>query len=431
MDETSPPAPAPSVIVTEERSYQSKAPAANKRKRYTSTSTDSTQSSSSESSSSSSEDEKRRKIRKRNKKRRRSHHNRKLDQLIKAVGVLQNKITSKHDSNNRDSTVSDDFIDPYVSGDLFNEDIMTTNGEPTDRQGTVTTPVLSVVMQTKVKEPTIPRASEDMLQQLKDLQRFDQPDWNSVRYAEVQKQYLRSPGFTNLDPNEEIKRYDRSKFTANMENSFAGLTYALLKQREILQKEMNNFLIWAQLNVADLNYVNIHAKISEIFSQGEYSKVASDIMQLVCGYRTELVQHRREGILAAVKDPYHKSTLRKIPPSCSTLFQKDQLSATLDKAGGVNKIFWTAGKDRNSASQIDPCTSAKNQRSSGGRPNPQSKNSAHSQVSKHGNSWDSFRGRSGKNTGGRGQPTSRKAPQARANSPMSRRDKRDHAKKRY
>lgn len=428
MEETCPPAPASSAAVTRERPKRSKTPAANKRKLDSSSSSESTRSSSPESSSLSSEDEKRRRRRKHNKRRRRSHHTRKLNQLIEAVGVLQNKMSSTQGHNNQDS-VNDDVIDPNVSGELFDEDTRSVNDEQTDREGAIGTPALNVVMHTKVKEPTIPQAPDDMLQQLKDLQRFDRPDWNSVRYVEVQKQYLRSPGFTNLDPNDEVRRYDHSKFTSNMESAFAGLTFALLKQREILQEEMNNFLIWAQLNDADLSYTNIHAKISEIFSQGEYSKVASDIIQMVCGHRAELVQHRREGILAAIKDPYHKSTLRKIPPSCSTLFQKDQFNAVLDKAGGVNKIFWAKGKDRNNtAPQYDPGTSSKSQNYFVGRQNTHSKHNTHPHTRKQGNNWDSFRGR-GKQTGGRGQPVSRRP--ARTNSPASRRDRRDHGKRRY
>lgn len=131
-----------------------------------------------------------------------------------------------------------------------------------------------------MKEPPIPRASSEFLSQLKLLQRFNYDDWSNVRYADVQKLYVHYPGFTNLESNEEVRSYDNSKFTAQMEKAFSGITYALLKQRDILQNEMCQFLTWAQQSDQH-THANNYDKINEILTQGEYPKVTSDIFQLV------------------------------------------------------------------------------------------------------------------------------------------------------
>lgn len=242
------------------------------------------------------------------------------------------------------TTGSRDHIDLDVSGELFeNESLSEHCNEPAE---------LNFTMSTKTKEPSVPPTSPEMLQLLKDLQRFDNPEWVNVRYADIQKLYSQSPGFVNLEANDEVRRLDVSKNTANMEKAFASITFALLKQRDALQKDMQELLNYAHQN-QPLEYKDLHAKISGIFSDGNYCKTTADALQLVCGHRSELVQHRREAILAAVKDPYHKSALRKIPPSCSHLFDADKFSAVLEKSGGVKKVFWCNEKDRYPAPQND------------------------------------------------------------------------------
>lgn len=410
------------------------ADAVRKRKRSSSTESSSSSSSSTSSSSSSINRTNRNNRRRRKYKSKRKRDSSKLNKLLTEVSNLKYELSRRQTSTPREFYQEEcsSYVDPNISGDLFEEEA---NEHPlppssTVDAGTCCDNTFSLSIGTKLKEPSVPHASSAFLDQLTILQRFGLSDWNSVRYADVQKLYVHEPGFTNLEHNDEIKRYDTSKFTAQMEKAFSGITYALLKQRDVMQNEMRSFLLWAQQS-EQLNHANIVEKITEIFTKGEYPKITSDIFQLVCGHRAELVQYRREAIIASVKDPYHKSALRKIPPTCSHLFDSDKFTTVLEKAGGVKSVFWPKNKDRtNSAPQNDPGPSQRPSTSYG----PPSKTS---QAPKRENkpafkrnyrdqNHQSFRGKGGRrgghNEGHKGR---------RANSPSSRRDRREQNKRKY
>lgn len=139
-------------------------------------------------------------------------------------------------------------------------------------------------------------------------------------------------GFTELEPNEEVKKYDTSRSTANADKAFAAISFALIKQKDHLEKELRSFLSWAK-TTSDLNFTDVHKKIEDIFITGEFSKISNDALQLVCGHRAEIIQQRREAVLASVKDPMPKNMLRKIPPSCCNLFDAERFTSTLAKMG--------------------------------------------------------------------------------------------------
>ncbi|KOB73464.1 Uncharacterized protein OBRU01_10690 [Operophtera brumata] len=130
------------------------------------------------------------------------------------------------------------------------------------------TMLFSLPIATKLKDPDVLRTPSSYLEVLKGIQRLDDGEWQNVRYAEVQKNYRHTPGFTELD-------------------------YALIKQKDHLEKELRDFLSWAKAT-PDLNYDGIHEKIENIFVTGEFSKISNDALQLVCGHRAEIIQHRRE-----------------------------------------------------------------------------------------------------------------------------------------
>lgn len=380
-------------------------------KRARASSTSSSSSSASSDSSSSSSGARRRRRHKRKKR----HHGRKLKQLISEVSGLKRQLTSRNSFPELDSLNNEDvdIIDPNVSGELFEADSDKELG-------------FSLPFATKTKEPAIPTTSPEMLEQLKLLQRFDQEQWSDVRYSDIQKLYVHKPGFTNLDPNEEVRQYDTSKTLINTEKAFAGITYGLLKQRDALQSEMRDFLVWAR-QADQLSYENIYTKLNDIFTTGEYVKATNDTCQLVCGHRAELIQHRREAILASVKDPYYKNALRKIPPTCTTLFDTEKFSAVLEKAGGIKSVFWTKQKDRStSAPQADPGTSSTQDFSTRKPVKPNYKQVDHGR-SKQSNG--NFRGRGGKVSGFRGRGTAHRG--SRKRSPTSHRDSRAQHKRKY
>lgn len=403
-----------------------------KKKRKAARALSSDSSSSSSSSSSASSDNHKRRRTKKHKKRDYS----KLDQLIAKISDLENKLGQvPRGSMAVGEDCSSCDVDPNISGDLYDDEpVRMQTPEATDLPSTATDdPQFDFSVGTKLKEPSVPQTSSEFLEHLKSLQHFGQMDWKSVRYVEVQKQYVHSPGFTSLEPNSEITNYDNSKFTAHMETAFSSLTFALLKQSEAIRNNVREFLNWAQ-HKEQLNYENIFRKWNDVFSNGEYPKITADLFQLTCGHRAELVQNRRDAILSSVKDPIHREALKKIPPSCATLFADEQFTAVLDKAGGVKNVFWPKYKGRmTSAPHNNPGPSVKQPTSYRHNPKPFQRNKnegRNNNQHKSGPSYQSYRGR-----GGSRYHTGRSANEPykgrKTGSPSSHRERRSQHTRKY
>ena len=198
---------------------------------------------------------------------------------------------------------------------------------------------LNFSLNTILKEPTIQKSSDARVQLINSMQHFGTEDWNNVRYAEVQKQYCSFPGFTYLESNDEIKPYDKYSSLALIERGFAAITQALIMQNEAAQSAFTTLIEWANSS-GNITAKLLQEKVNELFIKGNFQKISSDVLQLACGHRAELVQQRRDGILRSVKDNFLKSSLRKIPPTCENLFNKESFSSAIEKAGGVSKTFW-------------------------------------------------------------------------------------------
>lgn len=192
-------------------------------------------------------------------------------------------------------------------------------------------------IETKLKEPAVPKTPEGLIKTLVDVQHFGKPTWSEVRYAETQKSYNHSPGFVDLEVNSEVKQYDSLIQLAKSDKAYAAITFGILKQKESLQNCIRSLLTWCK---SESNLGNINSKIEELFLNGEFHKISSDLLQLVCGHRCEIIQLRRDAIIKQVKDPLVKGILNKIPPSTTHLFESDAFSAALEKVGGVRKAFW-------------------------------------------------------------------------------------------
>lgn len=259
-----------------------------------------------------------------------------LNALAAQVSGIQQFLAQNFVPNIPDDYESEVSLD--VSGELYkNTEVPST--VPQD---------FSLSINTVLKEPTMPKSNTNDLELLKSIQHFDSDSWCEVRYSDVQKKYCSTPGFTELECNDELKPYEKFNNLALVERGFAAITQGLLKQHETAENGFKTFLAWLRSSeVVDMASVEI--KIKEIFSQGEYQKVTNDLLQLTCGHRADLVQQRRDAILRSVKDKFVKSTLRKIPPTCENLFKADVFSSALEKHGGINKTFWP----------VKPCTSVK------------------------------------------------------------------------
>ncbi|KAJ2937647.1 hypothetical protein O0L34_g19321 [Tuta absoluta] len=174
-------------------------------------------------------------------------------------------------------------IDDNVSRDLYAESDTELN--EADKSGLQ----LNFDLQTKLKDPPIPKASEQMVNLLQGIQYFEKSDWCEVRHTEVQKLYNQTPGFIELEANEEIRAYDQLRHLAYADKAYAALTFCVLKQREALQNNLEELFIWAR-DSNNLNVDTLHEKINVLFAQGEYSKDSADLLQLVCGHRAEVIQ---------------------------------------------------------------------------------------------------------------------------------------------
>lgn len=222
-------------------------------------------------------------------------------------------------------------------------------------------PEFNITLGTSLKAPAVPKTPAVYLESLKNLQRFEDQSWSDVRYSEVEKSYAHSPGFVELEVNDEVKAYEPPKNTSYVEKSFAALTYALLKQRECLEKGLRDFLKW-NVETELTSSTEIKEKLESIFLKGEFFQITSDALQMVCGHRADMVQQRREAILRNVKDPLVKTSLKKIPPSCTSLFEAQAFTTALEKAGGVRKTFWNQNKTASSAIPAQAGPSGTNQR---------------------------------------------------------------------
>lgn len=240
---------------------------------------------------------------------------------------------------------NDDEVSLNVSGELFS-----------DNESTVPSS-FQLPIRTVLKEPAISKSSKDHIELLNSIQHLNCPEWCDVRYSEVQKNYCSTPGFVELECNDEIKPFDKLPNLMVAERSYAALTQALIKQRESAQAGFASLLSWAS-STDELSPLSLKDKINEIFIEGNYNKISSDILQLCCGHRADIIEQRRDGVLRYVKDKFIRSNLRKIPPTSESLFSKESFSTTLEKSGGVSKIFWpirnAAQKSNWAAAQAGP-----------------------------------------------------------------------------
>lgn len=254
---------------------------------------------------------------------------------------------------------SDDEISLNVSEGLFSDDDR--NYKPTSPALAHTDSGVNFSINTVLKEPSVSKSSKAHLDLLTKVQHLDTPEWCDVRYSEVQKTYSSTPGFIDLECNEEIKPFDRYPNLCMAERSYAAITQALLKQKDAAQAGFDSFLNWATTHSDDLSPALMKNKLNEIFVEGSYNKISSDLLQLVCGHRADTIEQRRDSVLRSVKDKFLRSNLRKIPPTSSHLFNKDAFSNAIEKAGGSGKVFWpsrsTSQKSGWSAAQAGPSNS--------------------------------------------------------------------------
>jgi hypothetical protein len=326
---------------------EDKAGVANKQARIRAPSeSNSSDSSSSDSSSSGSKHKCRHRSKKRGGRKKASHQLHKLTQQVNELRALVNpdNIRNHDDDFDTHSIVSDN-----VSRDLYDEK------EP--KPGPSKPFILG--LGTKLKEPAIPEATEDQVKLLCDVQRFDNKGWNDIRYADTQKTYTRTPGYTDLEVNEEVKQYDTYPHLVHSDKAYGALTFCIIKQQEALHAAVAEILDFTRSG-GEFSYETFCDKVNSVLLGGDLFKVSEDLLQLVCGHRAEVLNMRRNGIMKHIKDPLIKAAIRKIPPTSASLFSAEAFSNKIENHGGVRKCFWPLRKttvsqtDENKAAAAAP-----------------------------------------------------------------------------
>lgn len=327
--------------------------------RHRSSCSNSSSSSSSSSCSSQSSRDSKNKKKKASRRRNKKHKNdrRLLEKLSKEVGELRKNFVNYENRNyleNNDnvSCISD------VSRNLYNNYCIEDSQTSPSCNLTETVPNLSFDFETKLKDPAIPKTPQEYLRILDDVQRFGSSTWSDIRYADTQKLYNHSPGFTELETNDEVKAYDNTRHLSYSDKSYAAITFCILKQKEVVLDSLRNLLVWSQAPEASLS--NLSSKIDELFVKGEFHKVSTDLLQMACGHRAEAIEMRRDGVLKYARDPLLKASLNKIPPSKTHIFTSEAFTNALEKAGGVRKAFWPVKQlSSGIASRAKPASTAR------------------------------------------------------------------------
>lgn len=126
----------------------------------------------------------------------------------------------------------------------------------------------------------MPKTSQNDLKLLNDFQHLDSTEWDAIRYLETQKLYNCTPGYTDIDLNEEVKAYESPRHLIHADRAFAALTMCAIKQRESLQTILRELLSLAKESNS-LSYDCLEGKINELFSAGDFLKNSSDLLQLI------------------------------------------------------------------------------------------------------------------------------------------------------
>lgn len=278
------------------------------------------------------------------KKRTRHVSDLKLEFLSQQVNFLTSLITQSQVNyyNNGDRSEPPSTVMPQVTNtDSVNELILQPPPGTSREKAQLNIPECTVV----VKDPLYPISNDKRLKILGELQRFNSGEWNSVRFAEAQKKYLSTPGFVELNINEEIKRFESPNNEDYriylLERSFAAMTNAMLIQKEELRNNLQQLINWSGEKDTELTPSSLFTKVEQLFDKNSaFMKVSDDLLQVACGRRAEFIRLRRDSLLKKIPDEYLSAGLEKIPPSAEDLFDSNSLCSYLQKIGGADKLVF-------------------------------------------------------------------------------------------
>lgn len=198
-------------------------------------------------------------------------------------------------------------------------------------------------LSTTLKDPPFPKSDDKHLEKITQLQRFKCNDWHAIRFSEAQKKYVTTPGFIELNVNDELRRFNASRSNDDrlylIERTFAALSNAILTQKDELRTTLQGLVDWSNDKSTTLTPRSLFDKIEQMFNKdSNYTKVTDDILQISCGRRADCISMRRDLLIKKISEEYHCGALQKIPPSAEHLFDNDMLAAYLQKIGGAEKL---------------------------------------------------------------------------------------------
>lgn len=126
-------------------------------------------------------------------------------------------------------------------------------------------------LSTTLKDPPFPKSNDKYLEKISQLQRFKCNDWYAIRFAEVQKKYVTTPGFIELNVNDELRRFNASGSNEDrlylIERTFAALSNALLTQKDELGATLQGLVDWSSEKSTTLSPKSVFDKIEQLFGK--------------------------------------------------------------------------------------------------------------------------------------------------------------------
>lgn len=182
----------------------------------------------------------------------------------------------------------------------------------------------------------VPVADPDKLAELNSLQQFNSQAWKGIRYKKDLQTLIATPGFIGLKLNEELCHLNKgTDYLASTEQLLAGLSNAVLENRQLLKNGLQEVVNWAASSDTELSASTLCDKLSEKFGPASPSyKNMETCMQVICGKRAECIEVRRDRILKEVNNVNLKLALQNIPPSAEYLFNREALIPLVDSLGG-------------------------------------------------------------------------------------------------
>ncbi|XP_074112275.1 uncharacterized protein LOC141535981 isoform X1 [Cotesia typhae] len=189
-------------------------------------------------------------------------------------------------------------------------------------------------------------ACPEKLKLISELQKFDSANWKELRYGNTLKEFLASPGFTDLKVNEELCYLDKSKdLNLSTERTLAGLSNAILEQNRLLKDTLQGIVNWTFSNRENVNPETMHELFSANFGpNSEYFKNSEKMLQVVCGKRASCIEARRERVISEAPNKQIQVALRNIPPSTVYLFGKERLGSLIQSLGGPQSWLRNTGQ---------------------------------------------------------------------------------------